>query len=90
MWHLDRIIFRVQIISTLYENSVPTVLIEGKSYKTYEYYYLGSYRITVGEFESLKEASAFRIKCLDSGFIQAFVAAFRNGKRVTDPSVFQQ
>jgi len=85
-----KVIFRVQIISSLYENSFPIVFIEGKKYDTYEYYYMGSFRITVGEFESLEEANAFRIQCLNSGFKQAFVAAFRDGERVTDPSVFKQ
>ena len=86
----DKVIFRVQIISSLYQNSFPTVIIEGNSYDTHEYFYLGSYRITVGEFDSLDEANAFRIKCLNSGFKQAFVAAFRGGERETDPSVFKQ
>jgi len=81
--------FRVQIISSLYENSFPSVLIDGKSYKTYEYFYLGSYRITVGKFDTLEEANAFRTQCLNSGFKQAFVAAFRGDERETDPSVFK-
>ncbi len=85
----DELVFRIQIISSLYENSFPTVFVEGTSYTTYEYYYLGSYRITVGKFDSLEEANDFRIKCLNSGFKQAFVAAFRGGKRETDPSVFK-
>jgi hypothetical protein len=85
----DQVIFRIQIISSLYENSFPTVLIDGQSYKTYEYNYMGSYRITVGEFTKLEDANAFRLRCLDSGFKQAFVAAFRGGERVTDPSVFK-
>jgi len=84
------VVFRVQIISSLYENSFPSVLIEGKSYATYEYYYMGSYRITVGKFDSLNEAKAFRLQCLNSGFKQAFVAAFRGDQRETDPSVFKQ
>lgn len=84
------VVFRIQIISSLYENSFPTVLIDGKSYSTYEYFYLGSFRITVGKFDSLEEANAFRLRCLDSGFKQAFVAAFRGGERETDPSVFKQ
>lgn len=86
----DPVIFRVQIISSLYENSFPSVLIGGMSYETYEYFYLGSYRITVGMFYSLEQARTFQKMCLDSGFKQAFVAAFRNGERVTDPSVFNQ
>ncbi len=86
----DPVVFRVQIISSLYENSFPSVLIDGKSYSTFEYFYLGSYRITVGKFSSLKEANAFRVQCLNSGFKQAFVAAFRGDERETDPSVFKQ
>jgi len=83
------VVFRVQIISSLYENSFPTVFVDGKSYSTYEYFYLGSYRITVGKFDSLKDANAFRLRCLDSGFKQAFVAAFRGDKRETDPSIYK-
>ncbi len=83
------VVFRIQIISSLYENSFPTVLIDGKSYKTHEYFYLGSFRITVGKFNTLKEANAFRVLSLNSGFKQAFVAAFRGGERETDPSVFK-
>jgi hypothetical protein len=85
-----KLVFRVQIISSLYTNSFPTVLVDGKSYKTYEYFYKGSYRITVGEFESVQEADAFKVKCRNSGFKQAFVAAFRGDQRETDPSVFKQ
>lgn len=84
------VVFRVQIISSLNSNSFPVVFIDGESFDTYEYFYLGSYRITVGEFSLLKEAAAFRLKCLESGFQQAFVAAFRGDERITDPSVFQQ
>jgi hypothetical protein len=83
------VVFRVQIISSLYENSFPKVFVDGKSYSTYEYFYLGSYRITVGKFDSLQDANAFRLRCLDSGFKQAFVAAFRGDKRETDPSVYK-
>jgi len=85
----EPVVFRIQIISSLYENSFPTILIDGKSYPTYEYFYLGSYRITVGKFDTLKEANAFRLQCLNSGFKQAFVAAFRGGQRETNPSVYK-
>lgn len=86
----DSVVFRVQIISSLYENSFPTVIIGGQIYETYQYFYLGSYRITVGKFPTLKEANEFKVKCLDSGFKQAFVAAFRGDLRVTDPEVYKQ
>lgn len=86
----DSLVYRVQIITSLYENSFPTVFIEGEMYDTYEYFYLGSYRITVGKFDTYEEAREFRLKCLNSGFKQAFVAAFRGDTRVTDPSVFKE
>lgn len=85
----NRVVFRIQVISSLNAKSFPTLLIDGKSYQTYEYYYKGSYRITVGAFYTFNEAKAFRLLCLDSGFKQAFVAAFRGDQRVTDPAVFK-
>lgn len=86
----NRIIFRVQIISNTGPNANPTVTIEGTRYSTWEYFYKGAYRVTVGEFETVSEASTFRIKCRNSGYSQAFVAAFRGNERETDPSVFRQ
>jgi hypothetical protein len=71
-------------------NSRPEVSIEGKPHSTFEYYYKGAYRITVGDFVDLNEANAFRTKCKNSGFTQAWVAAFRGNKRETDPSVFRK
>ncbi len=85
-----RITFRVQIKSSEKAESTPSVSIAGKSYTTYEYYYKGSYRITVGQFETVMEANAFRLQSKESGFEQAFVAAFRGNTRETDPSVFKQ
>ena len=86
----NRVIFRVQILSSLKANSRPQVTVEGKSHPTFEYYYKGAYRITVGEFDDLDEANAFRTRCKNSGFNQAWVAAFRGNKRETDPSVFRK
>lgn len=85
----NRLLFRVQILSSTKANSKPKVSIEGKTYTTFEYYYKGAYRITVGEFEDLSDANAFRTKCRNSGFDQAWVAAFRGKERETDPSVFK-
>jgi len=86
----NRLLFRVQILSNTKANTTPRVTIEGKSYTTFEYHYKGAYRITVGEFEELSDASAFRVKCRNSGFDQAWVAAFRGKVRETDPSVFRK
>lgn len=83
------LVFRVQILSKVEANSTPSVIIEGQTYSTFEYFYKGAYRITVGEFDTVQEANEFRISCRAAGFDQAFVAAFRGGKRETDPSVFK-
>lgn len=85
----DRLNFRVQILSSTSANSRPEVTINGKAYPTFEYFWKGAYRITVGEFPTVSEANAFRAQCKSSGFNQSFVAAFRGEKRETDPSVFR-
>lgn len=86
----EKVVFRVQIVSSKDANSTPSVLIEGTSYNTFEYYYKGAFRITVGEFETVQDANSFRLQCRRAGFNQAFVAAFRGEKRETDPSVFNK
>ena len=86
----DKVIFRVQILSSSKTNSNPSVTIAGTRYSTFEYFYKGAYRITVGEFATVQEASSFRTQCKNSGYNQAFVAAFRNNERETDPSVFKR
>jgi len=86
----NQVVFRVQILSRTKANSSPSVTVAGTRYQTFEYFYKGAYRITVGEFKTVKEASTFRLKCRSSGFNQAFVAAFRGNERETDPSVFRQ
>ncbi len=85
----QRLVFRVQILSSTKVNSTPSVVIDGSQYTTFEYHYKGSYRITVGEFETVQDANNFRLQCRRAGYSQAFVAAFRGEKRETDPSVFK-
>jgi hypothetical protein len=85
----NRINFRVQILSSTKPKSRPKVTVDGKEYPTFEYFYKGAYRITVGEFASVREADAFRARCKSSGFNQSFVAAFKGEVRETDPSVFR-
>jgi hypothetical protein len=86
----DRLNFRVQILSSTKPDTRPEVTIDGEKYATFEYFHKGAYRITVGEFPTVREANAFRAKCKNSGFNQSFVAAFRGEVRETDPSVFRQ
>ena len=86
----NQVVFRVQILSSSKVNSNPSVTIAGTRYSTFEYFYKGAYRITVGQFNTVQEASSFRSKCKNSGFSQAFVAAFRGQERETDPAVFKR
>jgi hypothetical protein len=85
----QNLVFRVQILSSAKANSTPSVLIEGSTHSTFEYFYKGAYRLCVGEFETVQTANDFRLQCRRAGYNQAFVAAFRGDKRETDPSVFK-
>jgi len=85
----NQVVFRIQILSHSKAKSQPTVTISGSTHTTWEYYYKGAYRVTVGEFLLLKDALSFRTKCKSSGYNQAFVAAFRGNERETDSSVFK-
>jgi hypothetical protein len=86
----DEVIFRVQFLSRPKPNSMPEIVIEGKRYPTFEYYYKGAYRITAGGFATVKEAIDFRALCKNAGYNQAFVAAFRGNERELDPAVFKR
>jgi hypothetical protein len=86
----NRVVFRVQILSRSRANSTPSVTISGAQYETFEYFYKGAYRVTVGEFDTVQDALAFRTKCKTAGYNQAFVAAFRGNERELDPAVFRR
>jgi uncharacterized protein len=85
----DAVSYRVQIYSRKYQQREDQIEISGKSYKTYAYSYLGAYRYTVGEFTSLSAAQELQKICRQSGFPEAFVAAFKNNVRSTDPALFK-
>jgi hypothetical protein len=82
--------YRVQISSG---NNKPqgskTIIINGKSYITYEYLYLKVYRTTVGEFSTLKSAVELQNTLRRSGHPQAFVVAFTDNVRSTDAALFK-
>ena len=85
----DVVIYKVQIISTLDPRGNFETTINGIKYTAYEYLYLGEYRYTIGEFSTLKPASELQNICRKSGYSQAFVAAFKNNIRSTDPTLFK-
>ncbi len=85
----DVVVYRVQFASNSVKKGSYTVKIGGKDYKTWEYQFSGAYRSTVGEFKTLAEASAFQKTVRSSGYAQAFVVAFKNDVRSTDPALFK-
>jgi uncharacterized protein len=85
----DVVTFRVQIFSRNYQQNEDQIVIDGKTYKTYVYFYLGAYRYTVGEFTSFSSAAEFQNICRKSGYEEAFVAAFKNNIRSVDPALLK-
>jgi hypothetical protein len=84
----DVVIYRVQYLSTISPQKNKYLILEGESYKIYEYFYLGEYRYTVGEFTVLAPAVELQRICRLSGY-QAFVAAFKNDTRSLDLKLFK-
>jgi uncharacterized protein len=85
----DAVTYRVQIYSRNYEKKEGQINLNGKSYRTYAYLYLGAYRYTIGEFTTLSSAADLQKICRESGYNEAFVAAFKNNVRSTDPDNFK-
>ncbi len=85
----DVVVYRVQILTTGKSKPGYTIPIANKNYSTYEYFYKDAYRIAIGEFSTLAEAKKFQNECRQNGFPQAFVVAFKNNIRSTDPELFK-
>ena len=85
----DEVIYRVQFASNSKSRGSYEIIAGGKKYKTYEYLYNGAYRSCAGEFSN-KSAAAFLQSVLKrEGFPDAFVVAFKNDVRLTDPALFR-
>jgi hypothetical protein len=85
----DAVTYRVQIYSRNYQKIDDQVIVDGKSYMTYVYSHLGAYRYTIGDFTSLSSAVELQNASRKSGYSEAFVAAFKNNVRSTDPELFK-
>ncbi|MBN2862106.1 MAG: PD40 domain-containing protein [Bacteroidales bacterium] len=85
----DVVVYRVQYLSTSKQQSVKQIVVNGKSYTPFIYYYLKLYRYTIGEFTSFELAREFQSAARKAGHPQAFVVAFRNNVRLTDPALFR-
>jgi hypothetical protein len=85
----NTVIYRVQFASNAAKKGSYNMTIGGKNYSTWEYNYSGAYRSTVGEFKTFAAAMAFQKTVRQSGYPQAFVVAFKNNIRTTDPALFK-
>ena len=78
----EGIVYRIQFLSSTTSRGSFNVTINGRDYATWEYFYAGAWRSTVGEFSTLAEATQFQKLVRDAGYNQGFVAAFTGDKRV--------
>jgi hypothetical protein len=85
----DVVVYRVQFLSGVTQKPMNEVIVNGKSYPVYIYYYLKEYRYTAGEFTSLESAKALQSAMRKAGYPQAFVAAFKNNTRSLDLTNFR-
>jgi hypothetical protein len=85
----DVIVYRVQILTNNTPKGSYKITIAGKPYDTFEYQYAGAYRTCVGGFNTLAQATELQKICRQSGHLQAFVVAFKNNVRSTDPALFK-
>jgi len=83
------VIYRVQILANTRPVGSKNIPIAGSTYKSFEYLYKGGYRTTVGEFSTLADATKLQNICRQNGYKEAFVVAFRNDVRDTDPALFK-
>lgn len=85
----DIVVYRVQFLTTSKARKENQIIVNGITYKTYEYFYLNAYRYTIGEFTTLTPARELQNICRKSGYPEAFVAAFKNETRSLDLSTFK-
>ena len=85
----DIVVYKVQILANTRPVGSQNITVAGKTYKSFEYLYQGGYRTTIGEFSTMSEAVKLQNACRQNGYNQAFVVAFKNNIRSTDPALFK-
>ncbi|MFZ2340449.1 MAG: hypothetical protein WAW07_12095 [Bacteroidales bacterium] len=85
----DIVVYRVQILANTRPVGSQNITVAGKTYKSFEYLYQGAYRTTIGEFSTMSGAGKLQNVCRQNGYNQAFVVAFKNNIRSTDPALFK-
>ncbi|MCE5347912.1 MAG: hypothetical protein LLG13_16715 [Bacteroidales bacterium] len=85
----DVVLYRVQILSNNKSKGSYIITINNKKYSTFEYYYKEAFRTCIGEFSTIASAKDLQKISRQSGYPQAFVVAFINDTRSTDPELFR-
>lgn len=86
----DAIVYRVQFSSSMNAKGDDEITIGGKKYKLFEYLYNGAYRSCAGEFSTSDQAKNLQKLFNQVGYPDAFVVAFKNNKRVSDPALLNK
>jgi hypothetical protein len=80
----EEVVYKIQFLSSMRSVNSRTIVLDGVSYRTSEYFYKGAWRITLGEFKNLDDAVRVRRLLNEEGYDEAFVAIFVNGERSLD------
>jgi|WetSurSiteA1Bulk_404760.scaffolds.fasta_scaffold00053_9 hypothetical protein len=84
------VIYRVQFASNMKPKGSYEITAGSKKYKTFEYLYSGAYRSCAGEFSTSAAAAGLQKIMKQEGYPDAFVVAFKNNVRSTDPALFKK
>lgn len=79
----DEIIYRVQFVINAKPRGSYNITIGGRTYKTFEYFYNGTYRSCAGEFSYPDPANSLQSQMKKQGYPDAFIVAFKNNERLT-------
>ena len=78
----EKPVFRVQIVNSPSRISLTSKRFQGRE-DVWEYRADNSWKYTVGQFEKQQDAIKLQAEMKKAGFTDAFVAAFRNDKRIS-------
>jgi hypothetical protein len=86
----DALVYRVQFSASMKPKGSYEITAGGKTYKTYEYLSNGAYCSCIGEFSTSTAAASLQKIMKQEGYPDAFVVAFKNNVRSTDPALFKK
>lgn len=78
----EKVIYRIQFTSSPSDKPVDSPEFKDLP-DVWKYFQNGLYKFTAGKFDTMKQASAYRINVVNKGFADAFVVPFYRDKRIT-------